>query len=175
MPRRRRLRFKAPNSGWTPRILPGSRYFAPMDETEDKVRVDKWLWAARFYKTRSLASEAVAGGKVQLNGERAKPAKMVKAGDQLRVRTSSNEFIITVRALSERRGSASVAATLFEETPESRAAREKVAEQHRFAANVTYDWGRPTKRDRRLLDRVIEDVESNDEQQDEADVLDALL
>jgi len=136
--------------------------------------MDKWLWAARFYKTRSLAADAIAGGKVQLNGERAKPAKTVKLGDQLRIRTAANEFIITVRALSERRGSASVAAALYEETPESRAARERVAEQKRFAANITYDWGRPTKRDRRLLDRVLEDVETNEEQ-DEIDALDTLL
>ena len=143
----------------------------------DKVRMDKWLWAARFYKTRSLAADAIAGGKVQLNGERAKPAKTVKLGDQLRIRTAANEFIITVRALSERRGSASVAAALYEETPESRAARERVAEQKRFAANITYDWGRPTKRDRRLLDRVLEDVETNEEQDeiDELGALDALL
>jgi ribosome-associated heat shock protein Hsp15 len=146
-------------------------------DAQDKVRMDKWLWAARFFKTRSLAADAVTGGKVQLNGERAKPAKTLKVGDELRIRTQANEFTVRVRVLSERRGSAAVAATLFEETPESRAARERVAEQKRFAANVTYDWGRPTKRDRRMLDRVLEDVESNEEREeaDEVDALDALL
>src|SRR5215211_3335210 len=150
MPRRRRLRFKAPNSGWTPRILPGSRYFAPMDETEDKTRVDKWLWAARFYKTRSLATEAIAGGKVHVNGERAKPAKALQIGDELQLRQGPYEFHIVVRGLAERRGPASQAVTLYEETAASREARERVALQLKVmhAAFVPDQGGRPTKRDR---------------------------
>ena len=125
----------------------------------NRVRVDKWLWAARFFKTRSLASDAVTGGKVTVNGESIKPAKMVQAGDVVRVRLGPYEHIVGIRALSERRGPASVAATLYEETPESRSAREKLAEQLRLApaAFVYEDKGRPTKRDRRELDRFRDD------------------
>ena len=122
---------------------------------EERVRVDKWLWAARFFKTRSLASEAVAGGKVEVNGERAKPAKPVRPGDEVRFRTGPYEYVLVVRGLAERRGSATVAATLYEERAESRAARERVAGQLRLgAAAWTYEEkGRPTKRDRRALER----------------------
>jgi len=121
----------------------------------DRVRIDKWLWAARFYKTRSLASEAVAGGKVEVNGERAKPAKLLRPGDEVRCRQGPYEYVLVVRALAERRGPASVAARLYEERPESRVARERVAEQLRLGASAwTYEEkGRPTKRDRRALDR----------------------
>jgi ribosome-associated heat shock protein Hsp15 len=127
--------------------------------TENRVRIDKWLWAARFFKTRSLASDAVTGGKVTLNGESIKPAKLVQAGDVVRIRLGPYEHILAVRALSERRGPASVAATLYEETPDSRAAREKLAEQLRMApaAFVYEEKGRPTKRDRRELDRFRDD------------------
>jgi ribosome-associated heat shock protein Hsp15 len=121
----------------------------------DRVRIDKWLWAARFYKTRSIASDALAGGKVELNGERVKPAKMIQVGDELRLRLGPYEHIVIVRALSERRGPATVAATLYEETPASIAARAKHAEQLRMApaAFVYEEKGRPTKRDRRELER----------------------
>jgi ribosome-associated heat shock protein Hsp15 len=121
----------------------------------DRVRIDKWLWAARFYKTRSIASDAIAGGKVELNGERVKPAKMIQVGDELRLRLGPYEHIVIVRALSERRGPATVAATLYEETPASIAARAKHAEQLRMApaAFVYEEKGRPTKRDRRELER----------------------
>jgi ribosome-associated heat shock protein Hsp15 len=105
----------------------------------DAVRLDKWLWAARFYKTRAAATAAVAGGKVQLNGERPKPAKTLRPGDGVRIRLGPYEHHVVVRGLAEKRGPASAAQRLYEETPESLAARRK---------------GRPTKRDRRDLDRL---------------------
>ncbi len=126
-----------------------------MSDTHERVRIDKWLWAARFFKTRSLATEAVAGGKVEVNGERAKPAKPVQAGDEVRLRQGPYEYVLLVRGLAERRGPASVAASLYQERAESRAARERVAEQLKLGA-VAWAFeekGRPTKRDRRELDR----------------------
>jgi len=118
----------------------------------DGVRIDKWLWAARFFKTRSLATEAVNGGKVELNGLRPKPSKEVKIGDQLRVRLGPFIHQLTIRALSDRRGPATAAALLFQETAESIAAREKLREQHRLAPVAQYDdGGRPTKKDRRAM------------------------
>jgi ribosome-associated heat shock protein Hsp15 len=119
---------------------------------EEAVRLDKWLWAARFFKTRSLATEAVNGGKVELNGLRPKPSKDVKIGDQLRVRLGPFVHAMTIRGLAERRGPASVAAQLYEESPESIAARERLREQHRLAPSAQYEeGGRPTKKDRRTL------------------------
>jgi ribosome-associated heat shock protein Hsp15 len=119
------------------------------------MRIDKWLWAARFFKTRSQAAEAVDGGHVELNGERAKPARQVKAGDTLRVRVHQNTFVVVVRGLSERRGPASEATKLYEETAGSRTERERLAEQRRLAPTPSYEeGGRPTKRDRRDLSRV---------------------
>jgi ribosome-associated heat shock protein Hsp15 len=122
------------------------------------VRVDKWLWAARFFKTRSLATDAVAGGKVEVNGERAKPAKLVKSGDEIRLRLPPYEHILIVRELGERRGPASVAQTLYEETAASRDARERLSAQLRMAppAFVFEEKGRPTKKDRRDLNRFID-------------------
>src|SRR5947209_1042317 len=93
------------------------------------VRLDKWLWAARFFKTRSLATDAVAGGKVEVNGDRAKPAKAVKPGDEIRLRVGPYKHVLVVRQLGERRGPASVAQTLYEETQSSREARERLAAQ----------------------------------------------
>jgi len=126
------------------------------ESTPPKVRLDKWLWAARFFKTRSLAAEAIAGGKVLVGGERPKPAKLLQTGDEVRVRLGPYEHTVLVRALSERRGPASIAATLYEETSASLAARAKLAEQLRMApaAFVYEEKGRPTKRDRRELDRL---------------------
>jgi len=119
------------------------------------MRVDKWLWAARFFKTRSLAAEAVTGGKVEVNGERVKPARAVKVGELVSVRLGPYTHAVVVRGLSESRGPASVAATLYEETAESRAAREKLAWQLKFAAPVMdAGTGRPTKRDRRDMERM---------------------
>jgi ribosome-associated heat shock protein Hsp15 len=126
-------------------------------EDDGRVRLDKWLWAARFFKTRSLATEAVNGGKVELNGERAKPSKDVKVGDEIRVRLAPYEHIVIVRALGERRGSAAIAATLYEETESSKAARDKLREQLKSAPSLLYDeGGRPTKKDRRELSRFVD-------------------
>lgn len=129
-----------------------------MPEDHDKVRIDKWLWAARFFKTRSLATEAVAGGKVEVNGDRAKPAKTVRPGDEVRVRSGPFEHVVVVRALGIRRGSARNAQALYEETAESLATRQRLAEQLRLgpAAFVFEDKGRPTKKDRRDLSRFID-------------------
>jgi ribosome-associated heat shock protein Hsp15 len=116
------------------------------------VRVDKWLWAARFFKSRSIAVAAIEGGKVSVNGERVKPARELKAGDAVRVRLGPYEHVVIVRALSDRRGPAAQAAMLFEETAESRAAREKLHWQLKHAAPVIVPGdGRPTKKDRRDL------------------------
>ena len=127
------------------------------EHADARVRLDKWLWAARFFKTRSLATEAVNGGKVELNGERPKPSKDVKIGDQIRVRLAPFEHVVAVRALAERRGSASMAATLYEETDSSKAAREKLREQLKSAPSFLYEeGGRPTKKDRRDLSKFID-------------------
>ena len=117
------------------------------------VRLDKWLWAARFFKTRSLAADAAGGGKVQLNGDRAKPAKPVKVGDHLVVRSGPYEWTITVVELSERRGPAIQAQSLYEETELSRQAREQRAEQLKAERRTSPDFakGRPSKRDRRRI------------------------
>jgi ribosome-associated heat shock protein Hsp15 len=125
------------------------------DGTATAVRIDKWLWAARFFKTRSLAAEAVDGGKAELRGERVKPSKLVHLGDEVRVRLGPYVHIVIVRGLSDKRGPASVAQRLYEETEESRVAREKHAWQLKHAApQVDPGEGRPTKRDRRDLDRA---------------------
>ena len=129
-----------------------------MADDSNSVRVDKWLWAARLFKTRSLATEAVAGGKVEVNGERAKPAKAVKRGDEIRLRLAPYEHILIVRGVAERRGPASVAQGLYEETEASAAERRRLAEQLRMAppAFVFEDRGRPTKKDRRDLTKFVE-------------------
>jgi ribosome-associated heat shock protein Hsp15 len=118
------------------------------------VRIDKWLWAARFYKTRSLAADAVTSGKVELNGDRTKPAKAVKAGDMLRLRQGVFEQVVRVQALSESRGPAKIAQTLYEETAESAAARAKLAERMRYEMPPGTDTGRPSKKDRRDISRL---------------------
>jgi len=124
---------------------------------DDSIRLDTWLWAARFFKTRSLAAQAVSGGKVEVNSARAKPAKRVKAGDQLRVKKGPFEFQLVVRAVSERRGPAATAAALYEEDPGAKQVRERLAEQLRIAPSVRYEGkGRPTKKDRREIDRFGE-------------------
>jgi len=125
-----------------------------MTEPEDKTRVDKWLWAARFYKTRSLAAEAVAGGKVQVNGERVKRAKPLQVGDEVRIRLGPFEHHVVVRELSAQRGPASRALELYEETPASRAAREALALQLKTLHSAFIpERGRPTKKDRRDIRR----------------------
>ncbi len=120
------------------------------DGDGEKVRIDKWLWAARFFKTRSLATEAVDGGKVDLNGARVKPAKLVGPGDEVRVRVGPQLFVVRVLDTAERRGPAELARGLYEETPESQAARERAREVQRLSP-VTFEEGKPDKRDRRDL------------------------
>jgi ribosome-associated heat shock protein Hsp15 len=127
-------------------------FFLVMDAS-DRVRIDKWLWAARFYKTRGLAAEAIDGGKVDVNGARAKRAKMIQVGDEIRLRQPPFEHHLVVRAVSERRAPAAVAATLYEETAESRAKRETLAAQIRSMPSDDWETGRPTKRDRRAIER----------------------
>ncbi|MEO7986578.1 MAG: S4 domain-containing protein [Gemmatimonadales bacterium] len=120
-----------------------------------RVRLDKWLWAARFYKTRALASEAIGGGKVQVNGDRAKRARGLHVGDELTVRQQPYEYRVVVRELSDRRGPAAEAAKLYEEHPESRAAREVVALQLKSMHSAFVpEKGRPTKRDRREIEKL---------------------
>jgi len=120
-----------------------------------KVRLDKWLWAARFYKTRALAVGAIDGGKIEVNGERSKRAKLVTAGDRLRIRIGPYEHIITVKDVAERRGPAPVAAKLYEEDGESKKQREVMAAHVRaMNANTGYESGRPTKKDRRDIERI---------------------
>jgi len=123
-------------------------------DSDIRVRIDKWLWAARFFKTRSLAAEAVEGGKVQVNGERVKPAKMLKPGDALSIRNGPYAWEITVFALSERRGSAAEAAKLYSESDESRKAREdKIALMKVERQSNPFPGGRPTKKARRQIIR----------------------
>jgi ribosome-associated heat shock protein Hsp15 len=125
-----------------------------MADAPDDTRIDKWLWAARFFKTRSQATDAVTGGKVEINGESAKPSRSVKLGDRIRLRLGPVEYRLTVTGIAERRGSAAVAQSLYAESPESIAERERVAAQRRFAAAPAYEEkGRPSKKDRRELDR----------------------
>ncbi len=125
----------------------------PADPLE-AVRLDKWLWAARFYKTRPLAVVAIEGGRVQVNGDRVKRAKSVKRGDQVRIRQGTFEYQLEVRELSERRGSATVAATLYDETAESLAAREKLAFQLKNVAPAAIrSQGRPSKKQRRDIEK----------------------
>ena len=121
----------------------------------DGVRLDKWLWAARFYKTRSLATAAVNAGDVRIARERVKPARDVKPGDELQVRRGDDVMEVVVRELSEVRGPAPVAQRLYEETAESRARRAEAAERRRLAREPSLGIkGRPTKRDARLLKRL---------------------
>ena len=119
------------------------------------VRIDKWLWAARFYKTRTLAAGAVQAGHVSVNGQRVKPSRDVRAGDVIDIAIGEVSRSLIVRALAERRGSAPQAAVLYEETAESVQARERAQDLRRFASAPGADLpGRPTKRDRRALDRL---------------------
>ena len=121
----------------------------------DHVRIDKWLWAARFFNTRSAATEAVLKGRVQLNGTRVKPAREVRVADTLEIRRGLTQWTVVVAGVAERRGSAAVAAGLYDETPESVAAREQRANERRLARPLGADLGnRPTKQDRRRLDAL---------------------
>ena len=121
----------------------------------DAVRIDKWLWAARFYKTRSAATDAVLGGRVHLNDARVKPSKEVRAGDTVEVRIGPSRWTVVVRGITAKRGSANVASTLYDETPESRAARERRTAELRVSRPLGADLGaRPTKQDRRRLENL---------------------
>ena len=121
----------------------------------ERVRIDKWLWAARFYKTRGTATEAVLAGHVHVAGERVKPAKEIGAGDTLEIRRGELRWTVVVTAVAERRGSAAIATTLYQETPESLAAREHARVERRLARPLGADLGaRPTKQDRRRIDAL---------------------
>jgi ribosome-associated heat shock protein Hsp15 len=121
----------------------------------ETVRIDKWLWAARFFKTRTAATEAVVGGQVRVDGSRTKPSREVRAGDTVDVRIGEVERTVLVRALAERRGPASVASTLYEETPESISRREQAAAERRLSRPPGADLGaRPTKQDRRRMEAL---------------------
>jgi ribosome-associated heat shock protein Hsp15 len=121
----------------------------------ERVRVDKWLWAARFFKTRRAATEAVLGGHIQVNGTRVKPAREIVEGDRLAITRGDQRWAVVVTGLAERRGPASVAATLYEETLESAAERERRRDDRRLARPIGADLSlRPTKRDRRRLDAL---------------------
>jgi ribosome-associated heat shock protein Hsp15 len=118
----------------------------------DGTRIDKWLWAARFFKTRELASKACEMGRIESNGVRAKPAREVRVGDLLQVKNEAAEFVIEVLALCQQRGPAAVAQTLYRETEASAEARRKAAEERRLLGPLDFSPpGRPTKRDRRLI------------------------
>ena len=121
------------------------------------VRIDKWLWAARFYKTRSAATDAVLGGRVHLNDARVKPSKEVKAGDVVEVKVGQLQWTVVVRGISAKRGSASVAATLYDETPESAAAARAACRPScgcRVRIGADLAGGRPTKQDRRRIESL---------------------
>ena len=124
------------------------------------VRLDKWLWAARFFKTRSVARDAVAGGKVHLNGNRAKPGRSINVGDELRIQRGEEEYIVTILEASMRRGPATVARTLYEESEENRVRREKLAEERKQERqqHLTRER-RPDKRQRRRIIRFKDGFE----------------
>ncbi len=134
---------------------------AEAGESNDSVRLDKWLWAARFFKTRSMAADAISGGKVQVNELRVKPSRMLREGDVVRVRKGPYTFTVLVRGLAARRGPAKEAAALYEETEESRRQREALADERRaLAASLPVTPGRPSKRDRRRIVRFTRKRES---------------
>jgi len=120
---------------------------------QDRTRIDKWLWAARFYKTRSIAAEAVESGKVLVSGARVKPARALRLGDHLEIRTPGAVYVVHVKALSAKRGPAAQAATLYEETAESKQMR-AAAKLEQSAHPDAYIKGRPTKRTRRTMHKV---------------------
>ncbi|MBZ5584789.1 MAG: RNA-binding S4 domain-containing protein [Acidobacteriia bacterium] len=121
----------------------------------DRVRMDKWLWAARFFKTRSMAARACELGRIECNGQAAKPAREVHPGDRLRVKREGGEFQVDVLVLSDMRGPAAVAQTLYRETEESREARLRLAQERKATGQFEAPReGRPSKRDRRKIDRL---------------------
>ena len=125
-------------------------------EEQTRVRIDKWLWAARFFKTRTLAAQAIEAGQVRVGGERVKTAHVMRVGEVVTVRKSGYLWEVTVSALSDRRGGAADAAQLYRESDASIAAREELARQHRDAAAANPHYtGRPTKRQRRKLEDFL--------------------
>ncbi|SER72035.1 ribosome-associated heat shock protein Hsp15 [Nitrosomonas sp. Nm51] len=120
-------------------------------DAQEKFRLDKWLFAARFFKTRSLAAEAIERGKIHLNSDRVKPAKVLAAGDMLTIQIGNYKYEIEVLALSNKRGSAAIAQQLYRETEESCRQREIIAERLKAQPTPFYTRGRPTKRDRRRI------------------------
>lgn len=126
-----------------------------MSDAPESVRFDRWLWAARFYKTRTLATSEISGGKARLNGERVKPAAPVRIGDTVRVMKAPYEWVVEVRDLAERRGPARKARKLYRETEESREKRARRRIQMREVPVPTYEGkGRPTKKERREIERM---------------------
>jgi len=125
------------------------------DDTVEKFRIDKWLFAARFFKTRSLAAEAIERGRVTVNDQRVKPAKVLAVGDRLTIRINNYQYDVEVLGLSNKRGSAPVAQQLYRETDESREKRELLAARLKAQPQPFYARGRPTKRDRREIERFI--------------------
>lgn len=120
-----------------------------------RVRLDKWLWAARWFKTRALAAAAIAGGKIRVNGERPKRARFIVLGDEVRIRRGPFQFQVEVRGVSEARGPAKLAGALYQETAASQQARILLALQLRSQPQITYAGkGRPTKKDRRAIERL---------------------
>ena len=122
-------------------------------DSDEKLRVDKWLWAARFYKTRSIAADAVDTGKVLVRGARVKPARTLKLGDELHIRTAGADYVVHVTALSAKRGAAAEAAKLYMETDESRRLREEARLNRTDRHPDAFIKGRPTKRIRRQIER----------------------
>jgi ribosome-associated heat shock protein Hsp15 len=122
----------------------------------DKLRIDKWLWAARFYKTRSLATDEIDKGRVSINGQEVKPAREVKVGDTVAMRREGSTRTVVVKGVSDVRGPAPVAQQMYEETAESLQERQRAAEQRRYAREpaLAIEHGRPTKRGRRELDEA---------------------
>lgn len=133
------------------------------EKVPDSVRLDKWLWAARFFKTRAKAKKAIEGGKVHLGNQRAKAGKEIHQGDLLRIRQGYDEKTVRVTGLSEQRKNATEAARLYQETDESLAARELAAEQRRAAGKLVHSESRPSKKDRRLIHKFRERIFSDDD------------
>ena len=138
------------------RYLCACLVFAPQSQPMDKIRIDKWLWAARFYKTRSLATDEINKGRIEVNQQTAKPSREVKTGDTVAIRREGLVRTVTVMGLSDVRGSAPIAQTLYADTPESIQAKDAYVQQRRFAKEpaLSIEHGRPTKRDRRELQQA---------------------
>ena len=149
-----RLRGCDPGAGCSGPYRRGVRL---SEQSFQRVRIDKWLWAARFFKTRSLASQAVEGGKVKLNGERCKPSKELKPGDRLLIHIGDSTWDVVIAELADRRGPATVAKTLYLEDAASHAQRQRQVAERKIQADPGQAIkGRPTKRDRRLIHRFTD-------------------